>query len=63
MDSEGMERGSVGREVEEGEGKGHGGGGAGREEPRVGRQCSAIVLIVGVKIERRRRTLALERTG
>ena len=52
MDWEGMERGSVGREVEEGEGKGHGGGGAGREEPRVGRQCSASVLIVGVKIEK-----------
>lgn len=41
VDSEGMERDSVGREMEEGEGKGHGGGGvAGREEPRVGRQCS-----------------------
>jgi hypothetical protein len=38
MDSEGMQRGSVEREVEveEGEDMGHGCGGAGLEEPRLG---------------------------
>jgi len=46
MDLDGMERGSVGREVEEGEGKGHGGDGAGQEEPRTGRQAR-ISLVSG----------------
>ena len=46
MDLEGMERGSVGREVEEGEGKGHGGGGAGREEPCAGRQARISLVSV-----------------